>query len=39
MINLKGGFGTVCLVTHKNTGITRAMKMISKKKMNKLEEN
>jgi len=35
----EGGFGTVCLVTHKSTGIMRAMKMISKKKMNKKEED
>lgn len=35
----EGGFGTVCLVTHKTTGIVRAMKMINKKKMKKTEED
>ena len=34
----KGGFGTVCEVTHKKTGIIRAMKMISKAKLSKNEE-
>jgi len=34
-----GGFGTVCLVKHKATLIDRAMKMISKKKLNKTEED
>eukprot|EP00825_Cyclidium_porcatum_P045113 TRINITY_DN6771_c0_g1_i3.p1 TRINITY_DN6771_c0_g1~~TRINITY_DN6771_c0_g1_i3.p1 ORF type:complete len:455 (+),score=106.20 TRINITY_DN6771_c0_g1_i3:263-1627(+) len=35
----EGGFGTVCLVTQKNTQIIRAMKMINKKKLSKSEEN
>lgn len=37
--NNNNRFGTVCLVTHKATGIVRAMKMINKKKMKKNEED
>ncbi|EGR32359.1 protein kinase domain protein [Ichthyophthirius multifiliis] len=35
----EGGFGIVCLVTHKTTGIIRAMKMIKKEKLNKIQED
>lgn len=35
----EGGFGTVCLVTHKQTSMIRAMKMINKKKLSQRDEN